>query len=135
MNSISKLSRRRVLRGMMGGAAVTVGLPFLDCFLDSNGRALAATRAPLPVCFGTWFYGCGLNPGRWEPAAVGRNYEFGVELQPLAPFKHKLNVYTKARLANQFKWALIEAGYPKDFVDRMTFELAGVVSAAESGPA
>ncbi len=63
MNSIAKLSRRRVLRGMMGGAAVTVGLPFLDCFLDSNGTALAPTGTPLPVCFGTWFYGCGLNPG------------------------------------------------------------------------
>jgi hypothetical protein len=53
MNCIADLSRRRVLRGMMGGAAITVGLPFLDCFLDSNGAALAATRAPLPVCFGT----------------------------------------------------------------------------------
>ena len=95
MNTIAKLSRRRVLRGMLGGAAVSVGLPFLDCFLDSRGAALAATRSPLPVCFGTWFYGCGLNPGRWEPATVGPGYEFGVELQPLAPFKHKLNVYSR----------------------------------------
>ena len=68
MNSVSRLSRRRVLRGMMGGAAVSVGLPFLDCFLDSNGAALAATGARLPACFGTWFYGCGFNPGRWEPS-------------------------------------------------------------------
>jgi hypothetical protein len=95
LNTLEKLSRRRVLRGMMGGAAVTVGLPFLDCFLDSSGAALAATGAALPVCFGTWFYGCGLNPGRWEPKTVGPNYEFGVELQPLTPFKHKLNVYSQ----------------------------------------
>jgi hypothetical protein len=80
---------------MLGGAAVSVGLPLLDCFLDSHGTALAGTRAPLPVCFGTWFYGCGLNPGRWEPATVGPNYDFGVELQPLAPFKHALNVYSQ----------------------------------------
>ena len=79
----------------MGGAAITVGLPFLDCFLDANGAALAATRAPLPVCFGTWFYGCGLNPGRWEPKTVGPHHEFGVELRSLAPFKHKLNVYSQ----------------------------------------
>ena len=45
---------------------------------------------------------------------------------------NKLNVYTKARLANQFKWALSEAGYPKAFVDTMTFELAAVVAAAET---
>jgi hypothetical protein len=91
---MSKLSRRRVLRGMMGGAAVTVGLPLLDCFLNSNGSALAA-GAPLPLCFGTWFYGCGLNPGRWEPEKTGANYEFGVELQPLDAFKHKINVYSR----------------------------------------
>jgi hypothetical protein len=45
---------------------------------------------------------------------------------------NKLNVYTKARLANGFKWALIEAGYPKEFVDTMTYELAAVVAAAKS---
>jgi len=95
INSVSKLSRRRVLRGIMSGAAVTVGLPMLDCFLDSKGTALAAGGAPLPVCFGTWFYGCGLNPGRWEPKTVGPNYAFGVELQQLAPFRNKINVYSQ----------------------------------------
>jgi hypothetical protein len=48
--------------------------------------------------------------------------------------RETLNVYKKARLANRFKWALLEAGYPKDFVDKMTYELATVVSrAAASG--
>ena len=95
MSAISRISRRRALRGILDGVAVTVGLPLLDCFLDDNGTALAATGAPLPVCFGTWFYGCGLNPGRWEPKTVGANYEFGTELGPLTPFKHKLNVYSQ----------------------------------------
>ena len=95
MNAITRLSRRRVLQGMLGGTAVTVGLPFLDCFLDANGVALAATGTALPVCFGTWYYGCGLNPGRWEPKTEGPNYEFGVELQPLMPFRNKLNVYSQ----------------------------------------
>ena len=48
---------------------------------------------------------------------------------------NKLNVYTKARLANQFKWALLEAGYPKSFVNSMTYELATVVAAAQKGDA
>jgi hypothetical protein len=95
MKLASTLSRRRVLKGMLGGTAVSVGLPFLDCFLDANGAALAATGAALPVCFGTWFYGCGFNPGRWEPKTLGPNYEFGVEMQPLTPFRHKLNVYSQ----------------------------------------
>ena len=46
--------------------------------------------------------------------------------------QNKLNVYKKARLANAFKWALLDAGYPKPFVDTMTYELAAVVAAAES---
>ena len=46
--------------------------------------------------------------------------------------EHKLNLYTKARLANRFKWELMEAGYPKAFVDSMTYELAAIVAAAES---
>jgi len=30
-----------------------------------------------------------------EPKTVGANYEFGIELQPLTPFKSKLNVYSQ----------------------------------------
>ena len=50
--SIDKISRRTVLRGLLGGTAVTVGLPMLECFLNTNGTAYAATGAPLPPCFG-----------------------------------------------------------------------------------
>ncbi len=85
--------RRRVLRGMLQGGAVTVALPFLDCFLNANGTALA-DGAPLPVAFGTWFWGCGLNPGRWEPAKTGPGYDMAVELEPLTPFRDKINIYS-----------------------------------------
>ncbi len=94
MSATVKASRRSVLRGMMGGAAVSVALPFLDCFLNESGTALAATGAPLPTVFGTWFWGCGLNPGRWEPATFGKNYDFGVELQPLAPYKDRITTFS-----------------------------------------
>jgi hypothetical protein len=92
MSAILNASRRNVLRGMLGGAAVTVGLPLLDCFLNANGTALAATGAPLPVVFGTWFWGCGLNPGRWEPKTVGANYDMNIETAALQPFKDRINV-------------------------------------------
>lgn len=49
--------------------------------------------------------------------------------------KHRLNVYKKARLANQFKWRLREAGYPKEFVDDMAFELAAVMATTTGTPA
>jgi len=93
MNPMQQLNRRNVLRGMLGGAAVTVGLPFLDCFLDGNGVALA-DGSKLPVCFGTWFWGLGLNPGRWEPPTAGKITVLGPELQPVAAFKDKMNVFS-----------------------------------------
>ena len=91
MSATMNATRRNVLRGMMGGAAVSVGLPFLDCFLNANGTALAS-GAPLPVAFGTFFWGCGLNPGRWEPKTVGANYDMNIETMPLQPFKSRMNV-------------------------------------------
>ncbi len=48
--------------------------------------------------------------------------------------KHRLNVFKKARLANRFKWALRDAGYPKEFVDDMAFELARLMATTRSGP-
>jgi hypothetical protein len=85
--------RRAVLKGMLQGCAVTVGMPLLDCFLNANGTALAS-GAPLPVAFGTWFWGCGLNPGRWEPATTGANYQMAVELKPLDRFRDRINIYS-----------------------------------------
>ena len=86
-------SRRRVLCGMLGGSAVTVGLPLLNCFLNTNGDALA-DGTETPPCFGTYFFGLGLTPGQWEPKIVGANYEMNSELQALSPWKKKINVYS-----------------------------------------
>ncbi|MBW8783912.1 MAG: DUF1552 domain-containing protein [Novosphingobium sp.] len=86
------LSRRSALRGFLNGTAVAVGLPLLDCFLDSNGVALAATGAQVPVRFGTWFWGLGVNPNRWFPSKAGPNYDLKPELEPIKPFQGKINV-------------------------------------------
>jgi hypothetical protein len=95
MSAITKLQeRRRVLKGIFGGAAISVGLPFLDCFLNESGTALAATGAKLPVCFGTWFWGCGFTPGRWEPGNIGDLGNLGPELKVLEPFKKDMNIFT-----------------------------------------
>jgi len=85
------LTRRRVLRGTMGGAAVTVGLPLLNCFLNTNGTALAA-GGPLPVIFGNWCRGLGFTPGFWEPKTVGANYDMTKHMDALTPHKKKINV-------------------------------------------
>lgn len=88
----SKLKRRTFLRGTLGSAAVTVGIPFLDCFLDNNGKALAATGAPLPIRFGTWFWGLGFTPGRWVPNQFGPNYDLPPELKYIEPVKEHINI-------------------------------------------
>jgi hypothetical protein len=51
---------------------------------------------------------------------------------------HELNVYKKARLGNQFRWELKEAGYPAAFVRAWTYELVTLVAlntAARKKPA
>jgi len=91
---MSKFNRRTMLRGMLGGAAVSMGLPFLDCFLDTNGKALAATGERLPLRFGTWIWGCGFIPERWIPAKIGADYELSPDLAPLAAYRSKLSVFS-----------------------------------------
>lgn len=84
-------TRRKALRGMLNGAAVTVGLPLLDIFLDGHGEALAA-GAPIPVRFGTWFWGCGVNQARWVPDKLGADYDIKAELKAIEPFKDRVTV-------------------------------------------
>ncbi|MCW1401038.1 DUF1552 domain-containing protein [Novosphingobium sp. MW5] len=90
---MSKWSRRSLLRGAVRGASVAMALPLFDMFLDGNGEALA-NGAPIPVRFGTWFWGCGVNTARWFPSKLGRDYDIKPELSPIAPFKDKVSVFS-----------------------------------------
>lgn len=90
---MSNWSRRNVLRGAMRGSAIVVGLPLLDLFLDGNGEAMA-NGAPIPVRFGTWFWGCGVNTARWFPSKLGRDYDLKAELSPIGPWKNKVSVFS-----------------------------------------
>ncbi len=92
------LNRRRVLRGILQGSVVSVSLPFLDCFLNTNGTALAATNIPLPTRFGTWFWGCGMDPGIFIPKEVGANFKLPEQLAPLASVQQHINVFTNFRV-------------------------------------
>jgi hypothetical protein len=87
---MKKLNRRSVLKGVLGGAGIGVALPFLDMFLNTNGRALAATGQRIPVRFGTWIWGCGFVPERWVPTTTGADYALAPDLEPLAAHKKNL---------------------------------------------
>ena len=88
-----ELNRRRVLRGMLNGGAVTVGLPLLNVFLNGNGDALADGK-PMPVRFGTWFWGLGMSKSIFVPKTTGANYEITEEMEALKDVKKHFNVYT-----------------------------------------
>ena len=91
-----RLTRRSMLRGMLGGTAVSVALPFLDCFLNERGTALAS-GAPLPPVFGSWFQNLSLNPGRWKPDRIGAGFQNNVELKVLDPFRERMNVISGSK--------------------------------------
>jgi hypothetical protein len=85
-----KLHRRTMLRGMLGGAAVGIGLPGLDIFFNDNGNAYAA--GGLPTRFGLWFWGNGILPERWNPIGEGTDWQLSEELMPLADVKSEITV-------------------------------------------
>jgi hypothetical protein len=90
---MKKVDRRRVLRGLLNGGAVTVALPLLDCFLDGNGQALADGK-PMPVRFGTWFWGCGMNAKAFTPKTFGTTWELQEENAALQGVQKHLNLFS-----------------------------------------
>jgi hypothetical protein len=90
-------TRRFLLRGLCHGSAAVMSLPFLDCFLDSKGEALAATGSAIPTRFGTFFWGCGLTKALYLPKSSGANYEDMPQLASLKPYKNKFNLLSGLR--------------------------------------
>ncbi len=87
---LDRLSRRRVLRGLLAGGAVSVGLPALEIF--AGRRARAACASGFPQRFGVFFWGNGNRPGAWVPTGTGPDWEAGPALAALEPWRHKLAV-------------------------------------------
>lgn len=127
-----RFNRRSLLRGILGGTAVGLGLPALDIFLDGNGLAYA-DGAKLPVRFGTYFWGLGLTDTptggtRWVPTKQGAGYELTPELASLAGLKNKVSVFSGFRAIGDGKpnvvhWsghASILSGIPP--IDGQNFE-------------
>ncbi len=108
------ISRRTVLRGMLGGSTFALGLPLLEPMLDVNGTALAQGAA-LAKRYGMFFWGGGLpwnfrhkQPARegnpepkdipdldtWTPSATGKGFEITPLMEPLARHKGNFSVVT-----------------------------------------
>jgi Protein of unknown function (DUF1552) len=111
------LTRRRVLRGILNGAAVSVALPLLDCFLNENGTAWA-NGAPLPVRFGTWGWGLGMSKVIFVPQKTGPDFDLPEEIASLAPVRDKINLFTNfnafrdaaPNLCHTTGWIILRSG-------------------------
>ena len=85
------MSRREVLRGLLAGTAVTIGLPPLEAMFNSTGTAYAAGGG-LPLRFGLFFWGNGNLPDRWTPTGTGSDWALSEQLEPLAAVKDLITV-------------------------------------------
>jgi len=88
-SSQAKLNRRTVLRG----AGVVMALPWLESIAvwGAEGDPPGAPRV-FPKRFAALFMGNGINPNHWWARGSGAGMELSKSLQPLAPFKDRLNV-------------------------------------------
>jgi hypothetical protein len=87
------LSRRRVLRGLLHGSVVTVGLPPLLSIRHAFGETC---DDGFPQRFVLFYWGNGGRPDLWTPTGegVGDAWSLSEELAPLAAMKDKISVVT-----------------------------------------
>ncbi|HEX2473986.1 MAG TPA: DUF1552 domain-containing protein [Lacipirellulaceae bacterium] len=85
------LSRRTFLRGV----GVTMALPWLESLPAWGSPASSSTAissaAAFPQRFAVLFMGNGINGNHWWAKGAGSEMKFGNSLQPMEPFKTKMN--------------------------------------------
>lgn len=77
----------------MGGSLVSIGLPPLEAFFDSHGKAYAADGG-FPRRFGLFFWGNGILPEFWTPQGTGTDWTPSPMLMPLSALKEDITVVT-----------------------------------------
>jgi hypothetical protein len=91
------IPRRTVLRGL----GVTLALPLLDSMVPAF--ASAATKPTLR--FGAVYVPNGVLMKNFTPEAEGTNFELSPILQPLAPFRNQISVFSGLDHAEARAWA------------------------------
>ncbi|MBS0416464.1 MAG: DUF1552 domain-containing protein [Proteobacteria bacterium] len=137
------ITRRRLLRGMFNGAAVSVALPFLNCFLNENGTALAATGEAIPMRFGTWTWGLGMSKELFVPRKTGAGFDLPLEIQALAPIQKHINLFTNfnvfkdaaPNLCHHTGWVALRSGVAPLTPDNRPGETLDVTVAKQIGNA
>lgn len=90
LSILSKLNRRTVLRGVGTGLA----LPLLES-MRLPGVLAATTAAPAaPVRMACIFMANGAIMDQWKPTGEGKDYQLSPTLEPLAPFREDMTVFS-----------------------------------------
>jgi hypothetical protein len=84
------LSRRSLLRG----AGASLALPFLDAMVPARLSAFGRPAATAPHRFLAYYLPNGQAMPYWTPEGEGRNFELSPILEPLAPFREQLIVFS-----------------------------------------
>ena len=101
------LSRRTVLRGV----GATVALPFLDAMAPAVSALTRAAAAPIRR-FQAIFVPNGMAMEYWSPTTAGRGFELSPILQPLAPFRDQMLVFSGLNAS----WNYVHAGASGSFL-------------------
>src|SRR5712691_5588230 len=79
-------------RTMLHGVGVAMALPWLESVPVWRSEVSAGGATAFPKRFDTLFMGNGINPKHWWAKSAGADMELSKSLEPLAPFKTRLNV-------------------------------------------
>src|SRR5262245_481493 len=84
------ISRRTVLKGL----GTAIALPYLEAMIPATATAATPAAAAAPKRMAFLYVPNGVHMQDWTPSALGKSFELPKTLEPLAPFKDKLNVLT-----------------------------------------
>jgi hypothetical protein len=114
------LSRRTFLKS----SGVTLALPLLESMVPA-GTALAATAAAPKTRLGSIYIPHGATMDKWTPKGQGTAFEFSETLQPLAPFRDRINVISDLAHAPVAPWSGEDTGGAENHVRAAAVFLSG----------
>ncbi len=85
------LSRRTFLRG----AGVTMALPFLEIMRPQSAIARVTESGTPPVRAAFFYIPNGVVQSAWHPTETGDGFKLSPTLEPLAPVREKITLFTK----------------------------------------
>jgi hypothetical protein len=96
MSTSFSFHRRTFLRGL----GASIGLPVLESLVSKPafGAGTTAAGAPLRMAFIYSPNGVILDP--WRPQGEGTDFQFGSTMEPIAPHRDQLQIYTGFEQAN-----------------------------------